>query len=69
MFKRRINLNDLSDMNNPTEQGRCLPGKFRQWLTGSDRGILSAGAEHVLPAPVALGMLLIFKELTDTSGG
>ena len=52
-----------------TETGKGLLGKLKKWLTASDRGIMSAGAEHVLPAPVALGMLLIFNELTDASAG
>jgi hypothetical protein len=31
--------------------------------------MVSAGPDHVLAAPVALGMLMIFDELTDTSAG
>lgn len=59
----------LVSLPRPTKPAKGLLGKLRNWLNGSDRGILSAGAEHVLPAPVALAMLLIFDELTDTSGG
>lgn len=43
-------------------------GKMRRHLAGSDQGIVSAGSDHVLAAPVALGMLMIFNELTDPSG-
>jgi len=43
-------------------------GKLRSLLAGSDQGIISAGPDHVLAAPVALGMLMVFDELTDTSG-
>jgi hypothetical protein len=51
------------------EQPQKLLGKLRGFLAGSDQGIISAGADHILAAPVALGMLMIFDELTDTSGG
>lgn len=51
------------------EQPAHILGKLRKFLAGSDRGIISAGADHVLAAPVALGMLMILDELTDTSGG
>lgn len=44
-------------------------GRLKRFLVGSDRAIISAGPEHVLAAPVALGMLLIFDELTDPSVG
>jgi hypothetical protein len=51
------------------KQAKGLFGKLRNFMTGSDRGIVSAGSAHALPAPVALGMILLFEELTDTSGG
>ena len=44
-------------------------GRLRSFLAGSDQGIISASPEDVLAAPVALGMLMILDELTDTSGG
>ena len=44
-------------------------GKLKRLLSASDRGIISAGSSHVLPGPVALGMLLLLNELTETSGG
>lgn len=34
-----------------------------------DDAIISGGTEHVLPAPVVLGMIMLFKGLTDTSSG
>jgi hypothetical protein len=43
-----------------------LSGRF--WKT-ADQALVSAGREHVLPAPAVLAMLLLLKELTDTSGG
>lgn len=42
-------------------------GKLRSRLEMPDQGIISAGTDHVLAAPVALGMLMIFEELTDNS--
>ncbi len=42
-------------------------GKIRHWLKSSDYAIVSAGEEHVLPAPVALCMYLVFRELYDPS--
>jgi hypothetical protein len=44
-------------------------GKLKAFLTSSDRGIISSAGSHVLPAPVALGMLMIFEDLTNTSAG
>ena len=46
-----------------------IVGKLRSFLTRSDRGVTSAGSNHLPPAPVALAMILLFEELTDTSGG
>lgn len=40
-----------------------------RFLTASDRAVISAGPHHLLPAPAVLGLLLLFDELTDTSGG
>jgi hypothetical protein len=42
---------------------------LKKFLIASDRALISAGPRHLLPAPAALGMLLLFNELTDTSGG
>jgi hypothetical protein len=33
----------------------------------SEPGIVSVGANHLLPAPAALGMVIIFEVVTDTS--
>jgi len=46
-----------------------LFGKLKNMLAGSDRGIISAGHDHVLTAPIALVMVMLFEELTDVSGG
>lgn len=51
------------------ESPKSLLGRLKEWLEASDRGIVSMGSKHLLPAPVALGMLILFNELTDTSGG
>lgn len=52
-----------------TKPAKGILGKMKEFLTTSERGIVSAGGSHALPAPVALGMLMLFEELTDTSGG
>jgi len=52
-----------------TEPAKGFFGMLKKKLAMSDRGIISAGRDHVLPAAVALGMLMLFNELTDTSGG
>lgn len=44
-------------------------GALKALLTASDPGIVSLGRHHVLPAPVALGMLVIFNELINEPGG
>lgn len=44
-------------------------GKLKNFFTGSDRGFVSAGDDHLLPAPAVLALLLLFDEVTDTSGG
>ena len=44
-----------------------LLARLRHLLTSTDQGIVSTGAEHVLPAPVALGMVMIHAELLATS--
>jgi len=51
-----------------TEPAKGFFGMLKKKLAISDRGIFSTGGEHVFPAPVALGMLALFNELTDTSG-
>jgi hypothetical protein len=52
-----------------TEPAKGIFGRLKNMLSGSDRGIISAGSDHALPAVVALGMLMLVNELTDTSGG
>lgn len=42
-------------------------GKLRSWLAGSDLGLASDGESHVLPAPAALALIAIHRELTDPS--
>lgn len=52
-----------------TEPPKGIFGKLKSMLMTSDPGIVSHGSRHVLPAPVALGMYILFRELTDSSGG
>lgn len=42
-------------------------GKLKRFFTGSDQAIISAGQQHFLAPAVALGMILIFNEVTETS--
>jgi len=46
-------------------------GRLKHWIASSDRdwGIVSAGSGHALSAPVALGLLLILIEMTETASG
>jgi hypothetical protein len=46
-------------------------GKLKHWIATSDRdwGVVSAGGEHALTAPVALGLLLILIEIMETAAG
>lgn len=46
-----------------------LLGKLKNVIQRSDRGFVSAGDAHLLPAPAVLALLLLFDEVTDTSGG
>ncbi|MGH8168528.1 MAG: hypothetical protein ACREQ1_14905 [Woeseiaceae bacterium] len=40
---------------------------LRALLAAGDPGIISAGTNHLLPAPAALGMIIIFTVITDSS--
>lgn len=53
----------------PREETRAsgLRGVLRKLVVTPDQGIVSIGTEHVLSAPVALGMIIIFTVLTDSS--
>lgn len=53
----------------PTRKARGLFATLRSLLTQADPAIASIGPQHLLPAPVALAMLLLFQELTDASAG
>ncbi len=53
----------------PKRKARGLLGALRSLLTAADPAIASLGPQHLLPAPVALAMLLLFQELTDASAG
>ena len=59
----------LGHLERPTEPAKGIFGWLKKKMALSDRAVISAGSAHVLPAPVALAMLLIFDEVTDTSGG
>jgi hypothetical protein len=58
----------LVQLPRPKEPATGLFGKLKNWLVGSDQGLMSTGARHVLPAPVALGMLLILDSFAKSSG-
>lgn len=45
-----------------------LLGRLRNLFQLSDRGFISAGDAHLLPAPAVLALMLLFDEVTDTSG-
>jgi len=53
----------------PQKPRKGLLGKLKNWLQVSDRGFVSAGDAHLLPAPAVLALMLLFDEVTDTSGG
>jgi hypothetical protein len=44
-----------------------LRGVLRKLASTSEPGIVSVGADHLLPAPAALGMVIIFEVVTDPS--
>lgn len=46
-----------------------LLGALKALLRSTDPAILSMGPQHAFPAPVALGLLMLFQELTDASAG
>jgi hypothetical protein len=53
----------------PQKPRKGLLGKLKNLIKLSDRGFVSASATHLLPAPAVLALLLLFDEVTDTSGG
>jgi hypothetical protein len=52
----------------PQKPRKGLLGKLKKLIRLSDRGFVSAGDAHLLPAPAVLALLLLFDEVTDTSG-
>jgi hypothetical protein len=46
-----------------------LLGTLKALLRSADPAIVSMGAQHAFPAPVALALLMLFQELTDASAG
>lgn len=59
----------LTRLKRTGETAGGLLGKIKHWLKSPDYAVVSASEEHTLPAPVALCMYLVFRELSDTSGG
>ena len=49
------------------EKTKGFFGQLKRFFTGSDRAIISAAKSHLLPAPVAVAMIMLFEELTDVS--
>lgn len=59
----------LTYLRRGTEPPKGIFGKFKELFAGTDWGVVSVGTEPILPAPVALAMLMLFDELTDRSVG
>lgn len=59
----------LGYLDRPTQPAKGVFGWLRNKMKPADQAVISAGPAHVLPAPAALAMLLLFYELNDTSGG
>jgi len=57
----------LGRLQRDSQPAKGFFGKLRRFFTGSDQAIISAGSRHILAPAVALGMILIFNELTDGS--
>ena len=53
----------------PQSPAKGLLGRLKRLIQHSDRGFVSAGDTHLLPAPAVLALLRLFDEVTDTSGG
>ena len=49
------------------EEPKGLLGRLGKLLARSDQGIASAGTSHALTAPMALALLMLVNELTDSS--
>jgi hypothetical protein len=45
-----------------------LLGRIAHIFAGADRGLVSAGPQHILPAPAVLAIAAIHDELTNVSG-
>jgi hypothetical protein len=45
-----------------------LLGRIAHVFAGTDRGLVSAGPQHILPAPAVLAIAAIHDELTNLSG-
>lgn len=50
------------------EPPRGLLGRIAHVFAGRDRGLVSAGPEHILPAPAVLAIAAVHDELTNLSG-
>ena len=51
----------------PEPAGDGLLKRIGRLLTQSDRGLVSLGPDHVLPAPAALALFMLVEELTNPS--
>lgn len=51
----------------PDRTASGLRGLLSRFLPASDPGIVTLGPDHLFPAPAALAMQALFKELTDVS--
>lgn len=53
----------------PDSEHKGFFAKLKNFLTFPDQGIASAGNDHILPAPVALALVLLFNETDGASIG
>jgi hypothetical protein len=50
-------------------RGEGLGAKLKAFFTAGDWAVVSADGGHALPAPAALALIVLFRELSDVSGG
>lgn len=62
-----VTIAELKRLPTPKPKPAGLLGHLRNFLTRSDRGLVSSGAEHVLRAPAALALLMLVEDVTNPS--
>ena len=53
----------------PGNPSRGLLGKLKAILATADRGLVSVGRAHAVPAPVVLAVVMLLEELVDEASG